>query len=156
MTVLVSELCSTPLNPMDCRPLDSCVRTQEWVAIPFSRGSSWPMDRTHIFHSSCIGWQILYHWATWEALTRSYLNTNESHLWSWESLGLVGPQQWFCRSPYWLVSIFPAQFKKYGWRDILGTWGPLLVHLLPVTVFLPFPNPASASSPSITLHPLSA
>ena len=80
MTVLVSELCSTPRNPMDCRPLDSCVRTQEWVAIPFSRGSSWPMDRTHIFRSSCVGWQILYHWATREALTRSYLNTNESRL----------------------------------------------------------------------------
>ena len=29
----------------------------EWVAIPFSRGSSRPRDRTHI---SCIGRQVLY------------------------------------------------------------------------------------------------
>ena len=29
----------------------------EWIAISFSRGSSWPRDRTHV---SCIGRQILY------------------------------------------------------------------------------------------------
>ena len=34
------------------------------VAIYFSRGSSWPRDRTCI---SYIGRRILYHWATWEA-----------------------------------------------------------------------------------------
>ena len=38
-------------------------RTLEWVAISFSTGSSWFRDRTHV---SCIGRQILYHWATWE------------------------------------------------------------------------------------------
>ena len=37
----------------------------EWAAIPFSRGSSWPRDRTCV---SCFGRWILYHWATWEAL----------------------------------------------------------------------------------------
>ena len=35
-----------------------------WVAISFSRGSSWPRDWTVV---SCIGRQILYHWATREA-----------------------------------------------------------------------------------------
>ena len=39
-------------------------RTLEWVALPFSRGSSWPRDRNHV---SCTGKQILYHWATREA-----------------------------------------------------------------------------------------
>ena len=50
----------TVCNPMDCCPLDSCVhgilqaRILEWVAIPFSRGSSQPRDRTQV---SCIaGW----------------------------------------------------------------------------------------------------
>ena len=33
-------------------------RILEWVAIPFSRGSSWPRDGTLI---SCIGRQVLYH-----------------------------------------------------------------------------------------------
>ena len=64
---VVSELlCS----PMDYSPSVFSVhrisqaRKQEWVAISFSRGSSWPRDRTVI---SCIGRQILYNWATWEA-----------------------------------------------------------------------------------------
>ena len=35
----------------------------EWVVISFSRGSSWPRDRTPV---SCIGRQILYKWATRE------------------------------------------------------------------------------------------
>ena len=42
-------------------------RILEWVAISFTRGSSWPGDWTHISLVSCIGRQILYHWATWEA-----------------------------------------------------------------------------------------
>ena len=33
-------------------------RILEWVAIPFSRGSSQPKDQTHV---SCIARQILYH-----------------------------------------------------------------------------------------------
>ena len=33
----------------------------EWVVFPFSRGSSWPKDPTHI---ACIGRYFLYHWAT--------------------------------------------------------------------------------------------
>ena len=52
-------------------------RVLEWVAVSFSRGSSWPRDPTCI---SCIGRQILYHWATWEALfapVASYLKQNE-------------------------------------------------------------------------------
>ena len=40
-------------------------RILEWVAISFSRGSSRPRDQAHI---SCIGRQILCHWATLEAL----------------------------------------------------------------------------------------
>ena len=40
-------------------------RILEWVAISFSRGSAWPRDPACI---SCIGRQILYHRATWEAL----------------------------------------------------------------------------------------
>ena len=42
----------------------SQARILEWVAIFFSRGSSWPKDRTHVI--SCIGRWILYHWATWK------------------------------------------------------------------------------------------
>ena len=54
-------------NPMDCSPPGSSVhgtlqaRTLEWVAVPFSRGSSWPGDGTRMSQVSCIGRQVVYH-----------------------------------------------------------------------------------------------
>ena len=53
---------------MDCSLQDSSLcgilhtRIMEWVAIPFSRGSSQPRDWTHVFCISCIDRHILYHW----------------------------------------------------------------------------------------------
>jgi len=38
----------------------------EWFAMSFSRGSSWRRDPTGVSWVSCIGRQILYHWATRE------------------------------------------------------------------------------------------
>ena len=61
-------------NPMDCSLPGSPVhgisqaRILEWVAMSFSRGSSQPRDQTHVSWIFCIGWRILCHWATWEAL----------------------------------------------------------------------------------------
>ena len=49
------------------QPLGSSVqgilqaRTLEWVAIFFSRGSSWPRDRTHSSYVSCIGRHVLHY-----------------------------------------------------------------------------------------------
>ena len=40
-------------------------RTLEWVASPFSRGSSWPRDQTGV---SCIAGRFFTSWATREAL----------------------------------------------------------------------------------------
>ena len=60
---LVTSLCPTLCNPMDCSlPGPSVIgifqtRILGWVAITFSRGSSWPRDQTHV---SCIGRQIFY------------------------------------------------------------------------------------------------
>ena len=42
-------------------------RILEWVKIFSSRESFWPRGWTQVSHVSCIGRQILYHWATWEA-----------------------------------------------------------------------------------------
>ena len=50
--VLLAQSCPTLWDPMDCSTPGSSVhgilqaRIQEWVAIPFSRGSSRPSDRT--------------------------------------------------------------------------------------------------------------
>ena len=62
-----SQSCSTLWDPMDCIPPDSSVygtsqaRILEWVAISFSRESSWPRDRTRVSCVSHIGQQVLYH-----------------------------------------------------------------------------------------------
>ena len=67
------QSCLTPGNPMDCSPPGSSVHRisqagmLEWVAMPFSRGSSQPRDWTCVSCISCIGRWILYHCATWEA-----------------------------------------------------------------------------------------
>ena len=59
--------CLSLCNPKDCSPPGSSVhgilqaKILEWVAIPSSRGSSWPRDRTHFSYISCTGRQILYH-----------------------------------------------------------------------------------------------
>ena len=71
---LVTKSCRLFWDPMNCSlpgysvPGISQARILEWVAISCSRGSSQPRDRTCIFCVSCIGRQILYHWATWEVL----------------------------------------------------------------------------------------
>ena len=63
-----TQSCLTLCNPMGYNPPGSSVhgifqaRILEWVAIPFSRGSSRPGDRTHFSCISCIGKQILYHY----------------------------------------------------------------------------------------------
>ena len=51
----VAQSCPTLCNPIDCSPPGSSVHgifqagILEWVAIPFSRGSSWPRDQTQFF-----------------------------------------------------------------------------------------------------------
>ena len=59
---LVTQSCSTHCDPMDCSPPGSSVhgilqaRILEWVAIPFSTGSSWPGIEPGLLHCR----QILY------------------------------------------------------------------------------------------------
>ena len=66
---LIDKASWTLCNPVYCSPPASSVhgvslaRTLEWVAISFPRASSRPRDQTW---ASCIGRQVLYHWAMWE------------------------------------------------------------------------------------------
>ena len=54
-----SSSCPTLCHPMNCSLPGSSVhrilqaRTLEWVAIPFSKGSSWPRDQAQV---SCVSW----------------------------------------------------------------------------------------------------
>ena len=52
--LLSAQSCPTLCNPMDCSPPGYSVhlilqaRILEWIAISFSRGSSWPRDQTWV------------------------------------------------------------------------------------------------------------
>ena len=64
MKVLVAELYLSLWDPVDCSPPCSSIhgilqaRRLEWIAMPSSRGSSQPRDRTWV---SCFGRRILHH-----------------------------------------------------------------------------------------------
>ena len=61
------------VDPMDCSLPGSSVhgilqaRIPEWIAIPFSRGSSWPRNQTRV---SCIAGWFFTVWATRKPLNR--------------------------------------------------------------------------------------
>ena len=67
----VAQSCLTLCDPMDCNLLGFSIhgilqaRVLEWIAISFSRGSSWHRDRTRV---SRIGGRRFNLWATREAL----------------------------------------------------------------------------------------
>ena len=67
----VAQSCPTLCDPMDCGLSGSSIdgifqaRVLEWIAISFSRGSSWPRNQTQV---SCIAGRHFTVWATREAL----------------------------------------------------------------------------------------
>ena len=67
LKVLITQMCPTLCDPMDCSPPGSSVhgtfqaRILEWIAISFSRGSSQPKDWTPV---SCIAGRIFTVWTT--------------------------------------------------------------------------------------------
>ena len=68
----VAQSCPILCNPMDCSPPGSFIhgilpaRVLEWVAISFSRGCSWPRDRTRVSRTAGRCFTL---WATREMLT---------------------------------------------------------------------------------------
>ena len=75
MCVLVPQSCPILCDPMDSSPPGSSVhgilqaRILQWVAIPFSRGSSWPRNQTGV---SYIAGRFFTNWATREDHRKSY------------------------------------------------------------------------------------
>ena len=63
----VASVVSNSSDPIDCSLPGSSVhgilqaRIPEWVAMPSSRGSSQPRDRTPVSSVPCLGKQVLYH-----------------------------------------------------------------------------------------------
>ena len=123
--MLCAQLYLTFCNPMDCSLPSFSVheifqaRTLEWVAISYSRESSWPRNETHV---SCIGRQILCHYATWEAIVLHYLSycsncfgqlafsVDSRVLWHAPSFVVVMFHSFFF--PLWIFHYFLAWFSK--------------------------------------------
>ena len=95
ITMLCSaQSCPTLCDPLDCSPPGSSVhgifqaRILEWVAISYSRGSSWPRDQTRVSCISCLTGG-LHHQATWEAhrdsneLSVHTAGLQEAHIKTW-------------------------------------------------------------------------
>ena len=84
--MLVVQLCPTLCDPMDCiahQILLSMIlqaRILEWVAIPFSRGSSWPSDWTWV---SCITGRFFTIWAIKKSHRKTFIPCNniKTHAW---------------------------------------------------------------------------
>ena len=78
--VLVPQSCPTLWDPMDCYLPGTSVsgalqaRILEWVALPFSKGSSRSRDQTQV---SCIAGRCFTVWATREA----HLVTKQQQFW---------------------------------------------------------------------------
>ena len=76
--VKVAQSCPTLCDPMDYTAHEILqARTLEWVAFPFSRGSSWPRHRTGV---SCIAGRFFTNWATREVMPSKFLQKNTNNL----------------------------------------------------------------------------
>ena len=75
---LVAQSCLTLWDPLDCSPPGSSVpgilqtRILEWVAMPSSRGSSQPRNRTCVSCVSCIAGRFFTCWAIGESDYMAY------------------------------------------------------------------------------------
>ena len=117
--VLVTGLCSTLCDPTNCSlPRFSGhgilqVRMLEWIAIPFSRGSSWPKGWTLV---SCITGRFFTIWAT--LVESSYPvffpccpKTNKPQQYCNSTLGTSLKKEWYC--PYlWHLYFLSVSHKR--------------------------------------------
>ena len=109
--MLVALSYRTLCNPVGCSPLGSSVHRilqasiLEWVAIPFSRGSVRPTDRTHALNAG----RFFHFWATREALKQL---TQQCQAWptDLEMSATLGSrhQAWRLRTQGQCVSLFTS------------------------------------------------
>ena len=82
MVCMNAQSCPPVCDPIECNLPGSSIsgmfqaKILERVAISSSRGSFRSRDQKQVSCSSCLGRQILYHWATWEALNNTEVSPN--------------------------------------------------------------------------------
>ena len=122
--VLVAQSCPSLCDFMDCSLSGSSVhrilqaRILEWVAIPFSRGSSRPRDRTQVF--SIVG-RFFTVWATRKAPDYQFpwsgKNPHASELLSWwaTTIEFMCSNSW---SPYALESVLCNERSQHNGKPM--------------------------------------
>ena len=145
---LVAKSCLTLSSPIDCSPPSSSVhgisqaRMLEWVAISFSRRSSWPREQIHV---SCIGGWIIFSTeplGKYKQVCKLHLSKGDTRrlLWGWRTEYMQS------RWSTWLIAAISCQLWLRGFGRENSPW--LLVWGLeyvcgydcwsaPVLVFLP-------------------
>ena len=124
MKLLVTQSCPTLCDPMDCNPLGSSLhgnlqaRTLEWVAIPFSRGSSWPKeDQIQSNLVSRIAGRLSTDWATREDLVglgRQKILIGDRNRETLTDFSVVLPSlTWVCEKCVWL-SVLNIWMQNHG------------------------------------------
>ena len=84
--MLVAQSCPILCDPTNCSLPGFSVhgilqaRILEWIAIPFSRGSSWPRDRSLV---SCIAGRFFTVWATGKSLSILIKNQLAVNVWAY-------------------------------------------------------------------------
>ena len=126
-------------SPMDCSPPGSSIheisqaRILEWVALPSSRGSSWPRGWTPDFGISCIGRQFFTTSSTWEApnsiLDDLFLSLCRLQTWKIVSV-LVAKLQVTC--PVFWIFFPPLKFSPSSKKADLKHSPVFLVRLFSV------------------------
>ena len=115
MNVKVVQSLPVLYDPIDCSPPGFAVhrilqaRILEWVAIPFSRGSSWRRDWTRVSH---VAGRFFNVWATREAHTRvvelKSLSRVQLFVTPWTVAHQAPLSRGFSRQEYWSGLPFPS------------------------------------------------
>ena len=122
--VNITQSCPTLCDPMDHTVLGILqARILEWVALPFSRGSSQPMDRTRV---SRIAGGFFTSWATRD--THPYLD-------AFFFFFLPDCSKWSCKNTNQIVLLVRLNPKHQNPSQGLMTLG-VLVHVCSLTVRL--------------------
>ena len=115
------QSCLTLCDPMDCSLPGSSVhgisqaRILEWVAMPSSRGSSWPRDPSRISYVSCIGSWFFTISAAWEAPVFSQSGASNPRL----KTMLLPIACITCRTPLLALLPEPAPQLPSPWKNCL-------------------------------------
>ena len=121
-------------------------RILEWVAMPFSRGSSQPRNWSRV---SCIAGEFFTSWATWEALTitqfmEASILKEEKTVSSIHSVGKTG----YSHVKEWNCTLFHTTPKVNSQEIKDLTPGPSVQSLSRVRLS----NPMDCSTPGLPVH----